>query len=267
MPDGFFLLVLSIFGLVFGSFISALSYRAIFGLSIMHGRSICPKCRNKINFYDNLPLISYIILKGKCRKCKNRISLRYPLTEFFTMLTFLLTGFVYLYCQSENNPLCIWKNLLYFWSIPFLLINSIFLISAFVTDFETKIIPDRFVLIPYVISLLFLIFVNPDHTYVNIFLSFAVSTFFFLIHLITRGKGMGLGDVKFVLFPPLILGWPHTISWLFLSFIIGSVVGVIMIIAGKTKFGKQIPFGPFLILSYFIVLFWGEKLLFLFILP
>jgi leader peptidase (prepilin peptidase)/N-methyltransferase len=75
---------------------------------------------------------------------------------------------------------------------------------------------------------------------------------------------MGLGDVKLVLIPPLILGWPYTIIWLFLSFIIGAVTGVVLIFLHKAKFGKQIPFGPFLIISYFIVLFWGEKLLFLF---
>ena len=179
------------------------------------------------------------------------------------MLIFLLTGFYYIGCNGYG-VICVWKDLIGFYSLPYFLLVSIFLITLFITDYEKKLILDKYVFIPYVITLLIIIFFNPDYTYGNLFISFAVASFFLLIHLLTKGRGMGLGDVKLVLLPPLILGWPYTLIWLFLSFTIGALIGVFLILIKKAKFGRQIPFGPFLIISYFITLFLGEKLLFLF---
>jgi prepilin signal peptidase PulO-like enzyme (type II secretory pathway) len=263
MPDLFLVLILVILGLVFGSFVSALSYRAIVGMSIFKGRSVCPQCKKTISWKDNIPVFSFLFLKGKSRCCKKLISIRYPLIEFFTMLVFFVTGLVFLSCGTSEGPFCVWKNLLGSWSLPYLILVAVFLITVFVTDFEHKLIPDRFVFIPFVFTLLLIIFFNPDYSYANLFLSFVSASFFLLIHLFTKGKGMGLGDVKLALLPPLILGWPYTLVWLFLSFVIGAVVGVILIFVKKAKFGQHIPFGPFLILAYFLVLFWGDKLIFL----
>lgn len=264
MPDLFLLIVLVVLGLVFGSFISALSYRAIVGMSIFKGRSICPQCKKSINWRDNIPMFSFFFLKGKSRCCKKLISIRYPLIEFFTALVFFLTGLVFLSCGVYKGPLCIWGEFIKYYSLPCLLFVSVFLIVIFVTDFEYKLILDRFVFIPFIFILLLIIYFNPDYSYTNLFLSFFSASFFLLIHLLTKGKGMGLGDVKLALIPPLILGWPYTLVWLFLSFVIGAFVGVVLIFSKKAKFGQQIPFGPFLILSYFLVLFWGEKLLLFF---
>lgn len=263
MQNIFLLFSLTIFGLVFGSFISALSYRSIKGISIFKGRSICPHCKKKIGWRDNIPVFSFFFLNGRSRCCKKLISLRYPLIEFFTMLTFLFTGLVYINCGGGSQPICQWKAVFGVVSLPHLILVSIFMITLFVTDFEHKLILDKFVFIPFLLTGFLLIFFNPDQTYTNLFLSFATASFFLLIHLGTRGKGMGLGDVKLVLLPPLILGWPYTLIWLFLSFTIGAFIGVLLILLKKAKFGKHIPFGPFLILAYFLVLFWGEKFLFI----
>ena len=263
MSNILLLFSLTLFGLIFGSFISALSYRSIKGISIFKGRSICPHCKKKIVWKDNIPVFSFFFLNGRSRCCKKLISLRYPLIEFFTMLTFLFTGLIYINCGGGSQPLCQWKTLLGITTLPYLLLVSIFLITLFVTDFEHKLILDIFVFIPFLLTGFLLVFFNPDYTYENLFLSFCTAGFFLLIHLATRGKGMGLGDVKMVLVPPLILGWPYTLIWLFLSFVTGAVAGSFLILFGKAKFGKHIPFGPFLILAYFLVLFWGERLLFL----
>ncbi|KKR12001.1 MAG: Type 4 prepilin-like protein leader peptide-processing enzyme [Candidatus Woesebacteria bacterium GW2011_GWA1_39_21] len=264
MSEIFLIVSLALFGLVFGSFITALSYRSIRGVSIFKGRSLCPLCKKKISWSDNIPIISYLSLNGKSRCCGKPISWRYPLIEFFTMLTFLLIGLVYTNCSTVTPPLCVLNNTFSFLVLPYLLLISLFLITVFITDFEHKIILDEFIFIPYGLTLLLLIFFNPEFSYTNIFLSFTCAAFLLLVHLITRGKGMGLGDVKLALLPPLILGWPFTLPWLFLSFIIGALVGVILMLMKKAKFGKQIPFGPFLILAFFLVLFWGDKLMFLF---
>lgn len=263
MPEVFLLTILVLLGLVFGSFITAVSYRSVKGISIMKGRSICPKCGKVVSWRDNIPVFSYFFLKGKSRCCQKPISLRYPLIEFFTMLLFFMTGLQIITCNG-GNVICNWYGVFGGVALPHLLIVTIFLLIVFVTDFEKKVIFDKFTFVPFTITLFLLIFFNPDYTYVNLFLSFASASFFLLIHLLTKGRGMGLGDVKLALLPPLILGWPYTIIWLFLSFIIGAAVGITLIFFKRARFGKQIPFGPFLIISYFLVLFWGEKLLFLF---
>jgi prepilin signal peptidase PulO-like enzyme (type II secretory pathway) len=179
------------------------------------------------------------------------------------MVVFVLTGVYFIHCGGEGSIICVWKKMVGVYTLPYLLLVNVFLITIFITDFEKKLILDKFVFIPFIISLFLIILFNPDYSYANLFFSFASASFFLIIHLLTKGKGMGLGDVKLVLLPPLILGWPHTIIWLFLSFIIGAGVGVLLIFLGKAKLGKHIPFGPFLIFSYFLAIFWGDKLFFL----
>ena len=264
MSDIFLLFILTLLGLIFGSFISALSYRLIHGISIFKGRSFCDKCKKQIRWFENIPVFSFYFLKGRSACCREYISLRYPIIEFATTIVFFVTGYVFIHSGNLLNPELLWNKLLGVLTLPYLLFISVFLITIFVTDFEKKLILDSCIFIPLAVILIIIIFFNPDYTYANLFLAFAAASFFLLIHLLTKGKGMGLGDVKLVLIPPLILGWPYTVIWLFLSFIIGAASGVILILMGKAKFGKQIPFGPFLILAYFIVLFWGEKLLILF---
>ena len=264
MSDILLLLALTLFGLVFGSFVSAFSYRLVRGISIFKGRSFCDKCKKPIKWFYNIPIFSFYFLKGRSACCRELISIRYPLIEFATTVIFFVTGFIVITSGNSGNPVYLWQKLLGGLALPHLLFISIFLITIFVTDLEKKLILDVCIFIPLAMTLLIIIFFNPDYSYANLFLAFASASFFLLIHLLTKGRGMGLGDVKLVLIPPLILGWPYTVIWLFLSFIIGAVVGVTLILLRKAKFGKQIPFAPFLILSYFIVLFWGEKLLILF---
>src|SRR3989304_6447179 len=170
MPDIFLLFSLILFGLIFGSFISAWSYRLIRNESIFNGRSFCDNCKKKIHWYDNIPVVSFYLLKGKSRCCKKTISIRYPIIEFFTMLTFLFTGISYLNCAFGNAPICVSRSLFGWFSIPYLLIISVFLITIFVTDFERKIILDELIFIPYVFALMFLVFINPDYLYTNIFM-------------------------------------------------------------------------------------------------
>ncbi|MDP3994359.1 MAG: A24 family peptidase, partial [bacterium] len=89
-----------------------------------------------------------------------------------------------------------------------------------------------------------------------------ISAFFLLLlHLITKGKGMGLGDVKFAILGGLVLGWPYFVVWLFLSFIIGAVAGIVLILAKKASFGKKIPFGPYLVISFWLTMIYGNWLL------
>ena len=243
-------LLLLVLGAVFGSFISAYSYRWPRGISISTGRSFCPNCKAKISWYDNIPLLSYLVLGGKCRKCKKRISARYPLIELSTGILFVLTIF------SMGG-----FGVLEFLPATYYLLLTAILITILVIDLENKLIPDELTFLIFSISFLFLLLSPAPNFYSVLFAGFLAATFFLFLNIITRGRGMGLGDVKLVLALSLsFLNWQFLVLWLFLSFAIGAVIGIFLIIIGKAKFGKEIPFGPFLIASFFITLFWGDFL-------
>src|SRR4030042_6260450 len=250
---------ITIFGLIVGSFLSALTYRIPEGISILKGRSFCPNCKSKISWYDNIPVFSFSFLGGKCRNCKAQISLRYPLIEFFTLLVFLFIAVFFGSCATgfTGSAICQWRNLLGFWALPYLLVIASGFLAIFVIDLEKQIIPDGIVFSLFAIATLLLILINPDFLYINFLAAFGGASFLLLINLFTKGKGMGLGDVKLALLGGIVLGWPGTVTWLLLSFVTGAVLGLILIFFKKAEFGKHIPFGPFLVFSFFIALVFG----------
>lgn len=251
-------------GLIIGSFIGAFTYRIERGASISKGRSKCVSCKQKIAWFDNIPVLSFFLLKGKCRKCKKKISIRYPIIEALTAL--LLFG-IYLQISTKDNLIYAstlfpqWKHLMGFLFWPFILFILIIFISIFVIDLEKMIIPDELVFSGLVITAV--VFLISKHPYFlkNLFTGFIASLFLLLLHIITKGKGMGLGDVKLAILGGLLLGARLTMVWIFLSFIIGAIVGLALILFKKAKLKQQVPFGPFLIFSLFVVLFFGETIL------
>ena len=259
------LLYIEIFvvGTIIGSFIGALTYRIPRGINVAKGRSKCPNCKKTITWYDNIPLVSYLLLKGKCRRCDLIISKRYFLIEFATGLYFL---FLFLlpkafFCSASMSPYCSWESVLGKGS--FLLNIFIFLIlfSIFVIDIEKQVIPDTLIFwgTSIVAGLIILFF--PDTFYFSIFSGLIAASFLLFIYMLTKGKGMGLGDAKLAIFAGLILAWPLTVIWLFSAFLTGAIIGIILILGRKTSFGKSIAFGPFLVFSFFLVYFFGDKLL------
>lgn len=240
------LVLLFILGLCFGSFITALTYRQPKEISIAQGRSFCPRCKHQIAWYDNIPLFSYLFLGGKCRNCKKKISLRYPLIEVASGI-----GFVLIFV-STHNLVQIILNLAVF---------SI-LLSIFVTDVEHQIIPDDFVFFGILVVLLQLI-LNTSYQilYTNFLAAFLAASVLMLIHLLTKGRGMGLGDVKFAVFGGLIIGLKLLPVWLFLSFLTGGMVGIILILGKRARLKDKIAFGPFLIIGIALAIFFGDSIL------
>lgn len=238
-------LLLFILGLVIGSFLSAYTYRLPQRKTVIKGRSICPKCKKKIAWYDNIPLLSFLLLKGKCRKCHKKISIRYPVIELVTGL-----GFVGAWFLSDG-----------FISLFFLLLFFCLLLAIFIVDLESRIIPDEFIFVGFAAAIVFLLITNPPILYVHLFSGLVAALFLLLIHLVTRGRGMGLGDVKLAIFGGTLLGWPMTLVWLFTAFLTGAIVGIILVLVKKMAFGKHIAFGPFLVASLVIVFVWGVELL------
>src|SRR3989344_1792609 len=245
-------LLIFVFGLAAGSFLTAYTWRWPRGISIAKGRSICDNCKKKIAWYDNIPLFSYIALGGRCRNCGKKISLRYPLIELSTGVLFVLTitllgGFGRL------------GELGFLLTAYYLLLAAV-LIAIFIIDLENQLIPDGLVFLIFTLNVSLLVLSSDKNFYQIMFTGFLSAFFFLFLNLVTRGRGMGLGDAKLVLALSPILGYPQTIVWIFLSFIIGAVVGVLLIAVGKASFGKHIAFGPFLVIAFFITLFWGDLL-------
>lgn len=238
------------------------------------GRSLCPKCKNKISWFDNIPLLSFLLLKGKCRNCGKKISGRYPLIEFSTAVLFLGFFLSINNCATalqglplKGGVICTWQGVLGGFTLPYFLVMFTVLIAIFVIDFERQIIPDSLIYLLFALTFTLLLIFSPLEIYSRLLSGFGISLFLLIIHLVTGGRGMGLGDVKFVLFGGLLLGWPAVITWIFLSFLIGGVTGLFLIILKKASFGKHIPFGPFLIIGLIITLIWEDILQIAFLLP
>jgi prepilin signal peptidase PulO-like enzyme (type II secretory pathway) len=231
-------ILLFIFGIVFGSFVSAYSWRYPRGLSVAKGRSICPNCKKQIEWYDNLPLVSYLILEGKCRHCKKHISLRYPIMELATAVGFVIIG-------GQLVQLAI-----------FVLLELIFVI-----DLENQIIPDDFVFFGIVLVLFLSIFTNQHSIFSPLFSGLLAASLLLFIHLVTLGRGMGLGDVKFAVLGGMLVGLNMSLVWLFMSFLAGGIFGSVLLLSKNAKLKDKIAFGPFLIIGIGLTFMFGDSLL------
>ena len=244
-------------GLIIGSFISAYTYRTPRNLSVIKGRSICPKCKTKISWYDNVPIVSYFFLKGRCRNCNKKISARYPLIEFSTAIIFLVSFFAQGLIRANVPWLMLIPDYIF---LPFVIFLVSIFISIFVIDTEQQIIPDELIFIALCVAFLILILSGYPKFYENLLASLASALFLLLLHILTRGAGMGLGDVKLAILIGLLLGINLGVLSIFLSFILGGAVALFLLILKKAHLGQRIAFGPFMIASYFIVMFFGDKI-------
>jgi len=235
-------LIIFICGIVVGSFLEVVTFRIPRGLSIVRPGSYCPECKAKIAFYDNIPLISYIILKGRCRNCKARIS---P----FSFIIELLTGSLFI------------LNYFYF-GLSLQMLSGIILCSVLIAvsfiDIKFRIIPNIIVLPFTVIGLGLSIFTNTDRWWHPFAFAAGAFTFMLIINLIYP-KGMGMGDVKLSLMIGAFLV-KNVITGLFMGFLAGAFYGLIIIIK-RRKLGQTIAFGPFISLGSIIALFWGNNIL------
>jgi leader peptidase (prepilin peptidase)/N-methyltransferase len=238
-----------IFGAIVGSFLNVCICRIPRGESIVTPGSHCPFCKNPIRFYDNIPLVSYFLLRGKCRHCDAPISLQYPLVEGVTAL-----GSFLLFSRFGIS----WSYLFYFSFIAGLIVIT-------VIDLYHQIIPDVISLPGIGIGFL-ASFLLPQLTFLNSLIGvllgggslFLVATFY---HWLFKREGMGGGDVKLLAMIGAFLGWKAVILTILLSSLIGSVMGVIIMIVKGKDLKYAIPFGPFLSLGAALSLFYGEKII------
>jgi prepilin signal peptidase PulO-like enzyme (type II secretory pathway) len=253
----FVILTVFLFGLVIGSFLNVVIYRTLHDESPFKGRSKCPKCKKQIAWYDNIPLLSYFLLGGKCRKCKKAISVQYPIVEGMTGILFVwwyVVGFAFF--SLTSHPLTVIQPA--YW-----LVIGILLLIILVTDFMTYLIPDFTVALIALLSLIYRVYLVNSGVMVAtdmwnaVYSGAGLGFFFFLLVKVTRGRGMGMGDVYFAFALGLLLGWPRSLIAVFLAFLIGALAGIVLIILKKKNFGQTIPFGPFLVLGTLAALMWG----------
>lgn len=238
-------LLVFIFGLCIGSFFNCVIYRLEQKKSI-NGRSFCPRCKHKLSWSDLFPVFSFLFLNGKCRYCKKKISIQYPLVELFTGIIFVLI--------FSRYPV---------FSAAYLITISCFLIIIFVYDLKHYIIPDK-VLFPAIIIALIYNLIPPydiQHILYNFLAAVIASGFFLIIFLVSKGRGMGFGDVKLAVLMGLLLGLPDVLVALFLAFFFGAIIGVILMIFEKKSLKSEIPFGPFLIAGVFITILCGNQII------
>lgn len=240
-----------ILGLCIGSFLNVVIDRLPRGQSIIRGRSFCDHCKKTLLWYDLIPVLSFFLLGRSCRFCHKKISWQYPTVEFITGLLFLITFSI---VSQISGP----QYFVLFFIYYLIIISS--LIVIFFTDLKYRIIPDQILIVQIIGTFCFLLLFRSSEL-INHFLA---GVFFFLIFLalvlITRGKGMGLGDVKFAAVMGFILGAPKIVVAFYLSFLTGAVFSLILIMMGKKSMKSTIPFGPFLAVSTGISLLYGDAL-------
>ena len=237
-----------IIGTFIGSFLNVISDRLYLKQDFVRGRSRCEKCHKELHAKNLIPVISFLLQKGKCSFCHKKISVFYPLSEIITGVTFLVAYYLY-----------VSQNLNYLFFIYLLFTFSFYLIISF-TDFKYYEIPFEIVVIGSVFSILFRTFILKTITFENI-LSEIVSVivvfaFFYFIIWVSKG-GMGGGDLKLACFLSLSVGYPAIISALYFGFILGGVFGVLVLVFKLKDLKSVIPFGPFLILGAVLSLFFN----------
>ena len=260
-----------IVGLIIGSFLNVCIYRIpLDGLSIHSPRhSLCPSCRNTIRLYDNIPILSYFILGGKCRYCKLKISIQYPLVEFLTGAFFLL--FLYTFQLSFTFVVaCIFVSIL---------------IAISVIDLRYFIIPNELVYTGVIIGLIFAIITaiterEPIYMIYGIVGMFIgggiIAAIAWFGKLLLRKEAMGMGDVKLMAMIGMYLSWwPYQQATflnyllrsirlltivLFISAFVGAIIGTIAMLLRKSESRNVIPYGPFLAAAAILTLLYGERI-------
>lgn len=243
-------LITFVLGACVGSFLNVCIYRLPRNESVLNPPSHCPHCRNKISPWDNIPILSYFILRGKCRHCQKPISPRYPMVEILTALLYLSIRPVLGY-----SP----------FSLQFYLVAAFLSmwIIVFFADFETQIIPDELIYLGIPLGLLFnTLSQNLTPAVIGLVLGF--SLFYFIGwagKLVFKKEVLGFGDCKLAALLGSQLAWSGLLLSVFLAYLLSALLVSVLLLTGKVKWGSYVPFGPALAAGAAATLFFGPQLL------
>lgn len=239
-----------VLGLCVGSFLNVVIYRLPNKMSLVKPASHCPSCKYELRWYDNIPVLSYLMLGGKCRKCKTRISFRYTAVELANALLWLLCAFLF---WSKSIPLaCI-----------YMIVFSVF-ICVFFIDLEHKIIFDRFQIILLILGVASIFFDKDFGWLSHVIGGVAGFSVFFLVswgfEKLCKKEGLGGGDVKLAGVVGLLLGWERLLLGLLIATIPATVV-LLILSKGREGESRQFPFAPFLVVGFGVSMLFGTQII------
>jgi leader peptidase (prepilin peptidase)/N-methyltransferase len=239
-------------GCVIGSFLNVVRYRLPRKAGMVSGRSMCPECGRRIAWYDNIPILSFILLRGRCRQCGWTIPLIYPVIEAATGVSFAL----------------VWHSFVPGQAVAYLVLSALLIVSAGI-DYDLRIIPDKITLPGMVLGLLFsvtLLKTGPvDRALVGSLLGIAAGggTLFVIAvayKLLRRIEGMGGGDVKLMAMVGAFLGYKLALLTIFVASVAGGIIGLFLVHRSSEGMKTSVPFGVFLSPAGIFCLLWGDAL-------
>lgn len=277
-----FIFILFLVGLTFGSFLNSLIYR-IDKKKSFRGRSYCPKCKKKIIWCDNVPIVSYLLLAGKCRNCKKQISIEYPIVEMLTGLLFVLIGNF----TVVGNELDRWMHSVFnesmaqyaqfptmaILSLALLLTCCFLLLAVAIYDSKTKYVLTYYAYAATTLAVLYNIAeyfrLNAQikiPSTIDYFLPFILAalipaSIFWVASKASKEKIMGSGDADIALAIGFLLGFPKVIPAYYFAFLVGAAYGISLLITKRANMKSEVPFGPFLISGAFFSLLFGEQII------
>lgn len=245
----FYSVAIFLIGLAVGSFLNAWVWRTWQNIKITNGRSMCPHCHRQLAWFENIPLFSFIVLSGRCRVCKNKISWQYPIVELVMGLLFLVAAAVDGSCTDVLRP-----ELVRDWIIVFILAFIFLYDLNYGEILDGSTIPASIVLFAFSVAMRW-------QTWQSMAIGVAVGAgFFWLQYVTSRGKWVGGGDIRLGLLMGVILGWPNIVFALMLAYVLGAVVSLILIALKKKDMKSETPFGTYLAVATFIAMLWGDKI-------
>ncbi|MFH1610730.1 MAG: prepilin peptidase [Patescibacteria group bacterium] len=238
-------ILIFILGLIIGSFLNVVVLRLKSNEKFVRGRSHCDRCNHVLKWYENVPLLSYIFLFGKCSKCKQKISIQNPLVELITGCLFLIVYLV--------NGFNILSLIFYFVVISFLII-------IFIYDLKYYLILDK-ISIPAIIFVLIFNILFLDKSLLFIISGLIGGGWFALQFFVSKGKWVGGGDIRLGILMGLLVGWPGILVALGLAYVGGTIILLPFVALKKKKMKSQVPFGVFLVLATIAVMFWQAQII------
>ncbi len=239
------LIFLFLVGICCGSFVGVVVLRWTHIRSIFSTRSRCDSCHHTLAPLDLVPIFSYLFLHGKCRYCRKKISAVNVVYELSSGFVFVLIGLFY-----PTQPLT---------GFVLVLCMSVVLLCLFFIDYLYGILPDVLLLILFVFVTLYVMPLGWETLISQLLMGAGIFVVFLVVYLLTGGRGIGFGDVKFSLIIGYLLGFPSSLLAIYLAFVVGAIVSIALIALGKKKFrGGTIAFGPFLVIGVFVVLLFSE---------
>lgn len=253
-----------VYGTILGSFFNVLIYRLPEGRSIISPGSQCPNCKRPVAALENIPILSWIFLRGKCAGCGLKISIQYPIIELLTGLFSLLIWYILL------NPFIVSDKGVYLYiTESFMLLTLLILIPISIIDIRHYIIPDSITIGGLVISLLISfipMYLSPLESFIGMLVGGGILYGIGIIgELFLKKESMGGGDIKLMAFIGALWGWKVATTAIVLGAFCGAFIGLILILFKRSNKENMLPFGPFLAIGVILAAFWGDQIIYFYL--